>query len=138
VRSSGAKMNHIPIHTNIAPNYNYLTAENAFLRQNIEYKDHVLCEQQTKISQLQADVSHLSQASMKFKSERDKFEMDSRRWQVMQQIIKTQGNERQLYEVQKIVDKEIESKQTRRISYLEQKEKFGPEGTPHPSANLQK
>jgi cell division protein FtsB len=100
-------MNHIPIHTNIAPNYNYLSAENAFLRQNIEYKDAVLCEQAETINKLQADVSQLSQASTTYKQERDKFEMDARRWHVMKQIIKTQGNEQQLYEVQKIVDHDI-------------------------------
>lgn len=102
-------MNYVPVHTSIAPNYNYLSAENAFLRHNIEYKDSVLCEQQQTISKLKADVDQLSQANMKFKTDRDKFEADSKRWQVMKQIIKNQGNEQQLYEVQKIVDKEIES-----------------------------
>lgn len=100
-------MNHIPIHTNVFPNYNYLSAENSYLKQNIEYKDAVLCEQQAKITQLEADINHLSQASNGYKQERDSFASDARRWAVMQQIIKTQGSDRQLYEVQKIVDREL-------------------------------
>ena len=102
-------MNYVPIHTNIYPNYNYLSAENAFLKHDIEYKNAVIVDQQDRIKHLQNDVSSLSQACTKFKQERDKYEADSRRWQVMKRIIKTQGDERQLYEVQKIVDKEIES-----------------------------
>lgn len=101
-------MNHIPIHTNIAPNYNYLSAENAYLRQNIEYKDAVLCEQQTRIAQLQQDVDRLSQASAKFKQERDRYEIDANRWRIMKQIIHIQGTDKQVYEVTKIIDKEIE------------------------------
>lgn len=102
-------MNYIPIHTNVAPNYNYLSAENAFLRQNIEYKDAVLCEQQATIQKFQADVAQLSEANMTLKIERDKAVVDAARWRVMQQIIKTQGNDRQLYEVQKVVDRDIEA-----------------------------
>lgn len=101
-------MNYIPIHTNIAPNYNYLSAENAFLLQNIEYKDAVLCEQQATIQKFQADVAQLSEANMTLKMERDKAVSDAERWRVMKQIIKTQGSDQQLYEVQKIVDREIE------------------------------
>ena len=112
-------MNYIPIHTNIAPNYNYLSAENAYLKQSVEYKDAVLCEQQTKISQLQDDVSQLSQASTKFKQARDKFESDAKRWQVMKKILKTQGNEQQLYEVQKIIDTELEHDRAGRKTGLE-------------------
>jgi hypothetical protein len=96
------------IPTNIAPNYNYLAAENAFLRQGMEYKDAVICEQQTTIQHLQKDIESLSKASATFMQERDKFEMDARRWQVMKKIILTQGGERQLYEVQKTIDKELE------------------------------
>lgn len=100
-------MNYIPIHTNIAPNYNYLSAENAYLKQNIEYKNVVLSEQQARIAQLQQDVEQLSQASAKYKQERDQHAADAQRWQVMQRIIKTQGSAREAYEVHKIVDKEI-------------------------------
>lgn len=100
-------MNHFPIPTNVVPNYNYLAAENSFLRQSIEYKDAVLQEQQTKITQLQADVTQLSQASSGYKRERDQYADDAMRWHIMQRIIKTQGNDQQLYEVQKIVDKEL-------------------------------
>lgn len=95
------------IPTSVVPNYNYLAAENAFLRQAIEYKDAVLCEQQTTISKFQSDVAQLSEANMTLKAERDKAVADAERWRVMKQIIKTQGNDQQLYEVQKIVDKEI-------------------------------
>lgn len=105
-------MNYIPIHTNIAPNYNYLSAENAYLKQSIEYKDAVLCEQQTRIAQLQQDVEQLSQASAQYKQERDQYADDAQRWKIMQRIIKTQGNQREMYEVTKIVDKEIERERT--------------------------
>lgn len=100
-------MNYIPIHTNIAPNYNYLSAENAYLKQTIEYKDAVLCEQSVTIKKYQEDVAQLSDANMTLKAERDKAIADAKRWRVMKQIIKTQGNEREAYEVQKIVDKEL-------------------------------
>lgn len=100
-------MNYVPIHTNIAPNYNYLSAENAYLKQNIEYKDAVLCEQQTTIAKFQADVAQLSEANMTLKIERDKAVADAERWRVMKQIIKIQGNDQQLYQVQKIIDKEL-------------------------------
>jgi len=73
-------MNYMPIHTNIAPNYNYLSAENAYLKQNIEYKDAVICEQQSTISKLQADTEQLSKASHTFKQERDKAVADAQRW----------------------------------------------------------
>ena len=100
-------MNYIPIHTSVYPSYNYLSAENAYLKQSLEYKDAVIIEQQETINKLNADVCQLSQASATFKQERDKLEADAHRWQVMKQIIKTQGNEREVYEVTKIVDKEI-------------------------------
>ena len=112
-------MNHIPIHTNISPNYNYLSAENAFLRQNIEYKDAVLCEQQATIKKYQADVSQLSEANMTLKAERDKAVSDAARWKFMKRIIKEQGSEQQLYEVTKIVDKEMENDRARRKTRVE-------------------
>jgi len=100
-------MNYIPIHTNIAPNYNYLAAENAFLKQDIEYKNAVLCEQKVTISKLQADAEQLSQASMQFKQQRDQATADAARWHIMKKIIATQGGEHQLEEVEKIVNKEL-------------------------------
>ena len=100
-------MNYIPIHTNIAPNYNYLSAENAFLKQDIEYKNAVLCEQKVTISRLQADTEQLSQANVQFRQERDQAVADAARWRVMKKIISTQGGEQQLKEVEKIVDKEL-------------------------------
>lgn len=99
-------MNYVPIHTSVAPNYNYLSAENAYLKQSIEYKDAVLCEQQTTITKLQADTQQLSKANMQFKQERDKAVADAERWHVMKKIMAEQGNERHIYDVQKAIDKE--------------------------------
>lgn len=111
-------MNYIPIHTNIAPNYNYLSAENAYLKQSIEYKDAVLCDQQVTIKKFQEDIAQLSEANMTLKVERDKAIADAERWRVMKQIIRTQGNNEQLYTVQKTVDKDIAIKR-RRTSVVE-------------------
>lgn len=111
-------MNYYPIHTNITPNYNYLSAENAYLKQDIEFKNAVLLEQQTTIEKLKADIQHLSQANMTFKIERDKFEADAKRWEIMQRIIRTQGNDQHLYEVQKVVDKELRNERGRREADL--------------------
>lgn len=112
-------MNYIPIHTNIAPNYNYLSAENAYLKQSIEYKNAVLCEQNVSIQKYQADVAQLSDANMTLKMERNKAVTDAARWRIMKQIIKTQGNEQQIYEVQKIVDKELERERAGRKTRVE-------------------
>ena len=112
-------MNHTPIHTNVAPNYNYLSAENSFLRQNIEYKDAVLCEQQGTISKLRADVEQLSQANMTLKDQRDRVEHDAARWRVMKSIIRSQGTDKALYVVQKTVDKELEHERARRKTSVE-------------------
>ena len=106
----------MPIHTNIAPSYNYLSAENAYLKQNIEYKDAVLTEQQVTIKKFQDDVSQLSQANMQLKSENDKAASDAARWRVMKKIILSQGGERNLYEVQKTVDREIANDRARETS----------------------
>lgn len=106
-------MNYVPIHTNVAPNYNYLSAENAFLRQSIEYKDAVLTEQQRTISALREDIDQLSQANMGLKAENETFAADAQRWRVMKQIIRIQGNDQQLYTVEKIVDKDLELERRR-------------------------
>jgi len=100
-------MNYIPIHTNIAPNYNYLSAENAYLKQSIEYKDAVICEQQGTINKLHADAQQLSQANMQFKQERDKATTDAARWHVMKKIILSQGGGHQLETVEKVINKEL-------------------------------
>lgn len=99
-------MNYMPIHTNIYPSYNYLAAENAYLKQSIEYKDAVLADQQTSIGKFRADVDQLSQANMQFRTENDKLKADADRWRIMKKIILTQGGEQQLNEVQSIVEKE--------------------------------
>jgi hypothetical protein len=100
-------MNYIPIHTSIAPNYNYLSAENAFLKQDIEYKNSVICEQQATIEKLRSDVEQLSQSNMAIKQEMQSIENNANRWSVMKKIIKFQGSERQAYEVEKIIDKDL-------------------------------
>lgn len=107
-------MNYVPVHTSIYPSYNYLLAENSFIKQSSEYKDHVLCEQSVTITNLKKDIEQLSVANMKFKEERDRFAADAERWRVMQKIIKIQGGEQHLYEVQKIVDKDIERERNRK------------------------
>jgi cytochrome c biogenesis protein ResB len=101
-------MNYIPIHTNIAPSYNYVSAENAYLKQDIEYKNAVLAEQQSVVTGLRAEVSKLSQMTASYSKERDQFAADAERWRVMKKIIQSQGGDKHLYEVQKIVDKDIE------------------------------
>lgn len=99
-------MNYIPIHTSIYPTYDYMAAENAFLKQDLEYKNAVLCEQAGTINQLQGELKQVSEERDKFRQ----YEMDARRWHVMKQIIRAQGNDQQVYEVQKIVDKELTKK----------------------------
>lgn len=100
-------MNYPPIHTTVYPSYNYLSAENAYLRQTIEYRNHVLHEQQITIANLQADVNQLSQANMQFQNECAQAKAEAKRWQAVKQIMLTHMGERRTYEVQKIVDKEI-------------------------------
>lgn len=123
---------HMVIPTHIAPNYNYLSAENAFLRQNIEYKDAVLIEQQSTIQKLQKDVTQLSEANMDLKIQRDKAIADAERWKIMQQIIRTQGNDQQAYLVGKIVDKDLERGRTARV---ERRGGRSAGATPHPSSS---
>lgn len=100
-------MNYYPIHTNIAPNYNYLSAENAYLKQDIEFKNAVLVEQQSTIGKLKADINQLSQANMDFKVAHDKALHDAKRWAVMKKIIATQGTDQALYVVQKTIDRDL-------------------------------
>lgn len=125
-------MNYIPIHTNIAPNYNYLSAENAYLKQSIEYKDAVLEEQQITIQKLQKDVTQLSEATMDLKIQRDKAIADAERWRVMQQIIRTQGNDQQAYLVGKVVDKDLERGRAARV---ERRSGCSAGATPYPSSS---
>lgn len=105
---NNGNINYQAIHTQVYPSYNYLAAENAYLRQNIEYKDAVLCEQQQTISKFQSDVSQLSQANMAFRHERDQFAADAAKWRVMKKIIVKQGSEEQLYQVEKTIDQELQ------------------------------
>lgn len=99
---------YMPIHTNIYPSYNFMTAENAFLKQQIEYKDAVLCEQQTTINGLRSELTEATQENALLKAQVDEFRANANRWKVMKQIIRGQGGDRHLYDVEKVVDKEIE------------------------------
>lgn len=103
---------HSNIHTTVYPSYNFLSAENSYLKQAIEYRDYVLHEQQGKIEKLQSDVDQLSQSNMTLKIERDKAVADAERWRVMKQIIRSQGSDEQAYIVQKVVDKDMEKKRS--------------------------
>jgi len=100
-------MNYYPIHTNIAPNYNYLSAENAYLKQDIEFKNAVLLEQQSTIGKLKADIDQLSQANMDFKVAHNKASHDAKRWAVMKKMIATQGGQEHAQHIQQVVDGEI-------------------------------
>lgn len=107
-------MNYVPIHTNVYPSWNYLAAENAYLKQNMEYKDAVLCEQQEKIQNLEKDVNELSRANVTFKQERDQALADAERWRVMKKIIGQSGGQQPLYEIQKFVDQDIKHERNRK------------------------
>lgn len=106
-------MNYIPIHTSVYPNYNYLSAENAFLKQTLEYKDAVIIDQQTTIGKLNEDIQQLSSANAGLRMERDKAENELQRWKVMKKIIKSQGSDQQLYEVIKTIDRDIELRKSK-------------------------
>lgn len=101
-------MNYYPVHTNITPNYNFLSAENAYLKQDIEFKNAVLIEQESTINKLKADVGQLSQANMMFRADCDKFRHDAKRWEAMKKIIEMQGGKDHAEQVQQIVDKDIQ------------------------------
>lgn len=96
-------MNYMPIHTNVHPSYNFLAAENAYLKQEIEYKNAVLCDQQDRINKLGHENTAL-------KLERDASCEDAERWRIMKQIIKTQGSEQALYVVEKTVAKDLDKR----------------------------
>lgn len=111
--------NYVPIHTTVYPSYNYLSAENAFLKQAIEYRDHVMHEQQGTITKLKADIGQISQANMQFKAECAQAKAEALRWQKVKHIMLTQMGERQMYEVQKMVDREIRNERAGRKTSLE-------------------
>lgn len=83
-------MNYTPIHTNVYPSYNYLVAENAFLKQDIEYKNVVMFEQQNKINFLEQEY--------------EKLQHDAMRWNKFKQIIDAQKGELTAQQLQNIVD----------------------------------
>lgn len=78
------------IHTNIAPSYNFMQAENAYLKQSIEWRDAVMIEQQTKIEALQRANSELQH--------------DAMRWNKFKHIIDAQKGELNAKQLQNIVD----------------------------------
>ena len=83
-------MNYTPIHTSIYPSYNYLAAENAFLKQDIEWKNAVLAEQQGKIESLQRANAELQH--------------DALRWNKFKHIIDGQRGELTSRHLESIVD----------------------------------
>lgn len=83
-------MNYTPVHTTIVPNWNYLSAENAYLKQEIEWKNAVLVEQQGKIESLQRANSELQH--------------DALRWNRFKHIIDGQRGELTGQQLERIVD----------------------------------
>lgn len=88
-------MNHTPmpytlIPTNVAPSYAFMQAENAYLRQSIEWRDSMLIEQQGKIENLQRANSELQH--------------DAMRWNKFKHIIDQQKGELTGRQIQNIVD----------------------------------
>jgi len=79
------------VHTNIAPNYNFVQAENAYLRQSVEYRDAVIVDQQRQIAGLQEENSRL--------------QFDAARWNKFKQIIDSQKGDLTSSQLQNIVDK---------------------------------
>lgn len=98
----------INVPTNIYPNYSYLATENAFLKQNIEYKDAVICEQQTTINGIQEQMSLMQHEA---NSEISKLQFDALRWQTMKKILLKQGGPQKAAEVQGIIDRDIRASQ---------------------------
>lgn len=101
-------MNYMPIHTSIYPSYDFMVAENAFLKQQIEYKNAVLCEQQTTINGLQSELTESTQEKSLLMSQVDALKADANRWRIMKHIIRGQGGDRHLYDVERAFDKEME------------------------------
>lgn len=88
--SHGAAQYNI-IHTSIAPNYNFMQAENAYLKQAVEWRDAVLQEQQMKIDALQRANAELQH--------------DAMRWHKFKHIIDAQKGEMSSKQLQNIVDR---------------------------------
>lgn len=87
----GHSVNCYPvIHTNIAPSYNFMLAENAYLKQSIEWRDAVMVDQQTKIEALQRANSELQH--------------DAMRWNKFKHIIDAQKGQLTAKQLQNIVD----------------------------------
>lgn len=79
--SRGVHMITVP--TNVFPNYAYLSAENAFLKQACEYRDAVITEQQGKLEATQLDAA---------------------RWRAFKRIIDSQKGEMNSEQLEKTVD----------------------------------
>lgn len=78
------------IHTSIMPSYDFVQAENAYLKQSIEWRDAVLQEQQSKIVCLQKANTELQH--------------DALRWNKFKHIIDLQKGDMSAKQLQQIVD----------------------------------
>lgn len=78
------------VHTNILPSYNFVQAENAYLKQAIEWRDAVLQEQQMKI-----DALHKANSDLQH---------DAMRWNKFKHIIDAQKGQLSGKQLQNIVD----------------------------------
>lgn len=78
------------VQTSVVPSYAFLQAENLYLRQNIEWRDAVLMEQQEKIENLQRANTELQH--------------DAMRWNKFKHIIDAQKGEMSAKQLQNIVD----------------------------------
>lgn len=79
------------IHTNVMPSYNFMQAENAYLKQAIEWRDAVMQEQQGKIESLQRANAELQH--------------DAMRWNKFKHIIDAQKGDLSAKQLQNIVDR---------------------------------
>lgn len=91
VNSTHGPAQYNVIHTNVLPSYNFMQAENSFLKHAIEWRDAVLQEQQAKIEALQRANSELQH--------------DALRWNRFKHIIDAQKGELNGKQLENIVDK---------------------------------
>jgi hypothetical protein len=85
-----APLNYMMVHTPVAPNYSFLQAENAYLRQALEWRDAMLVEQQNRLTHLHSVNAQLQH--------------DAQRWAKFKGIIDKQQGELTSQQLQNIVD----------------------------------